>query len=162
MTWTSSSSSWLVISSLLLSLQASSVFSVSRRPPVLLRKMKIDFRKSTPLMLWTKENISDQKNNLSRTIDKRSKCWSVHVCVRERIRFFLYLQSWDKRTGGGRNVKFHYYDWPFFSLHQKWLFSWSLLCHHNIENGFLVDHYYDITTTTKKRLSMLWFYLWHQ
>ena len=30
-----------------------------------------------------------------------------------------------------------------FLLHQKWLFSWSLLQHHYIKNGFLVDHYYD-------------------
>ncbi len=27
------------------------------------------------------------------------------------------------------------------SLHRKSLFSWSLLQHHYIENGFLVDHY---------------------
>jgi hypothetical protein len=47
----------------------------------------------------------------------------------------------------GRNVKFHYYDRPFFSLHRKWLFSRSLLRHHYIENGFLIDHYYDITTS---------------
>ncbi len=37
---------------------------------------------------------------------------------------------------GGRNVKFHYYDRQFFSLHQKWLFSWSLLRHHFIESPF--------------------------
>ncbi len=32
---------------------------------------------------------------------------------------------------------------------------------HYIKTCPLVDHYYDITTTTKKRLSTLWFYLWH-
>jgi hypothetical protein len=30
-----------------------------------------------------------------------------------------------------------------FLLHRKRLFSWSLLRHHYIKNGFLVDHYYD-------------------
>jgi len=30
------------------------------------------------------------------------------------------------------------------SLHQKSLFSWSLLRHHYIKNGFLVDHYIKI------------------
>jgi hypothetical protein len=45
---------------------------------------------------------------------------------------------------GGRNVEFHYYNRPFFSLHRKWLFSWSLLRHHYIKNGFLVDHYIKI------------------
>ncbi len=48
---------------------------------------------------------------------------------------------------GGQNVKFHYYDRQIFSLHQKSLFSWSLLRHHYIENGFLVDHYYDKNKT---------------
>ncbi len=65
--------------------------------------------------------------------------------------FFVYSAfSFINFLGGGWNVEFHYYDWPFFSLHRKWLFSWSLLRHHYIENGFLVDHYYNITTTTKK------------
>ncbi len=74
---------------------------------------------------------------------------------------------------GGRNVKFHYYDRPFFSLHQKWLFSWSLLRHHYIQNGFSVDHYYNITTskmafqlitttTSLHRKSLFsWSLLWH-
>ena len=30
------------------------------------------------------------------------------------------------------------------SLHQKSLFRWSLLWHHYIKNGFLVDHYIEI------------------
>jgi hypothetical protein len=38
--------------------------------------------------------------------------------------------------GGGRNVEFPYYDWPFFSLHRKCLFSWS-------EHQKSVHHYYD-------------------
>ena len=46
--------------------------------------------------------------------------------------------------GGGRNVEFHYYDWPFFSEHRKCLFSSSLLLHQNIESLFLVDHNYEI------------------
>ena len=45
-------------------------------------------------------------------------------------------QTVEKRqntlTRGGRNVEFHYYDWSFF---------------HNVENGFWVDHNYDITTS---------------
>ena len=56
------------------------------------------------------------------------------------------------QMGGGRNIKFHYYDWPFFSLHRKCLFSSSLLRNQNIENGFLVDQNIKnqfITTTTK-------------
>ncbi len=48
-----------------------------------------------------------------------------------------------KNTGGGRNVKFQNYDWPFFSERWNCLFSLSLLQHHNVENGFWVDHYYD-------------------
>ena len=64
---------------------------------------------------------------------------------------------------GGWNVKFHYYDRPFFSERQNCLFSSSLLCHQNVEsvflvhhyyyynqnikNGFLVDHYYDKNQT---------------
>ncbi len=55
--------------------------------------------------------------------------------------------TWHSKRRGGRNVEFHYYNKPFFSLHRKWLFSWSLLRHHYIQNGFLVDHYYDITTS---------------
>jgi hypothetical protein len=39
---------------------------------------------------------------------------------------------WGTFSRGGRNVEFHYYDWGFF---------------HNIENGFLVDHNYHITTS---------------
>ncbi len=35
--------------------------------------------------------------------------------------------------GGGQNVEFHYYDWRFFSERRKWLLSWSLLRHHNVE-----------------------------
>ncbi len=45
---------------------------------------------------------------------------------------------------GGRNVKFHFYDRPFFSLHQKCPFSSSLLRNHYIKNVFLVDHYIKI------------------
>ena len=35
----------------------------------------------------------------------------------------MKLKSKHKILGGGRNVEFHYYNWPFFSLHRKWLFS---------------------------------------
>jgi hypothetical protein len=45
---------------------------------------------------------------------------------------------------GGWNIKFHYYDKPFFSEHQNWLFSSSQLLHQNIESVFLVDHNYKI------------------
>jgi hypothetical protein len=45
--------------------------------------------------------------------------------------------------GGGRNVELQNYDWPFFSERRNCLFSLSLLRHHNVENGFWVDHYYD-------------------
>ncbi len=57
------------------------------------------------------------------------------------------IKSYILFKRGGQDVEFHYYNRPFFSLHQKFLFSWSLLRHHYIENGFLVDHYYDITTS---------------
>ncbi len=43
---------------------------------------------------------------------------------------------------GGQNVKFHYYDRPFFSEHKNCLFSSSLLRHQNIKSVFLVHHYY--------------------
>ncbi len=74
---------------------------------------------------------------------------------------------------GGRNVEFHYYDRPFFSLHWKWLFSWSLLWHHYIKSPFLVDHYYDtydvlILPMASKKITPLKIkniflsnYLWH-
>jgi hypothetical protein len=42
---------------------------------------------------------------------------------------------------GGRNVKFHYYNWPFFSEHRNGLFSSSLLRHQNVKSVFLVHHY---------------------
>jgi hypothetical protein len=54
-----------------------------------------------------------------------------------------YLRKQVTVTRGGRNVKFHYYDRLFFSLHRNCLFSSSLLQHHYIKNGFLVHHYYD-------------------
>ena len=77
------------------------------------------------------------------------------------------LQS--KLTRGGRNVEFHYYDRPFISERQNCLFSSSLLRHQDVKSPFLVDHYYNITTSkvpfqliTTKTLSMFRFYLWHQ
>jgi hypothetical protein len=44
--------------------------------------------------------------------------------------------------GGGWNVEFQNYDWPIFSERQNGLFSFSQLQNQNIENGFLVYHYY--------------------
>jgi hypothetical protein len=64
--------------------------------------------------------------------------------------------AWHQVWRGGRNVEFHYYDWQFFSECQKWLLSWSQLQHHNVENGFLVHHYYDdqnVKNSIKSRLS---------
>jgi hypothetical protein len=49
-----------------------------------------------------------------------------------------------QRTGGGRNVEFHYYDWPFTSERRNCLFSSSLLRHQNVESVFLVHHYIEI------------------
>ena len=57
--------------------------------------------------------------------------------------------------GGGRNVEFHYYDWPFFSEHQKCLFSSSLLLHQNIESLFLVDHNYKIAKIRTSKLTKI-------
>jgi hypothetical protein len=54
----------------------------------------------------------------------------------------ITIVSLSLKVRGGRDVKFQSVDWPFFSLLRKWLFSWSLLRHHYIENGFLVNHYY--------------------
>ncbi len=51
-------------------------------------------------------------------------------------------QGWFK-LGGGRNVEFLNYDWPIFSERRNGLFSLSQLQHHNVENVFWVDHYYD-------------------
>ena len=55
----------------------------------------------------------------------------------------------DSKGGKGHYYKFHNIKnqkehWKICepSLHRKSLFSWSLLQHHYIENGFLVDHYY--------------------
>ncbi len=47
-------------------------------------------------------------------------------------------------VGGGRNVEFHYYDWPFISERRNCLFSSSLLRHQNVESVFLVHHYIEI------------------
>jgi hypothetical protein len=58
-------------------------------------------------------------------------------------------------TGGGRNVEFHYYDWPFFSEHRKCLFSSSLLLHQNIESLFLVDHNYKIAKIRTSKLTKI-------
>ncbi len=58
----------------------------------------------------------------------------------------------------------------FFSQHQKWLLSWSQLRHHNVENGFLVDHHIEKTEKNIEKISFVWFshfdylwrkYLWH-
>jgi len=58
--------------------------------------------------------------------------------------------------GGGRNVEFHYYDWQFFSERWKWLLSWSQLRHHNVENGFWVDHYIEKNEKNIKKISFVW------
>jgi hypothetical protein len=72
--------------------------------------------------------------------------------------------------GGGRNVEFHYYDWQFFSERRKWLLSWSQLQHHNVENGFWVDHYIEKNEKNIEKISFVWIshfdylwrkYLWH-
>ncbi len=76
--------------------------------------------------------------------------------LKSKFKFVILFDNW-KKSRGGQNVKFHYYNRPFFSLHRKYLFSSSLLRHHYIKTVFLVHHYYD-----KERLSMFWFYLWHQ
>ena len=74
------------------------------------------------------------------------------------------------KKGGGRNVEFHYYDWQFFSEHRKWLLSWSQLGHHNVENGFWVDHYIKKNEKNIEKISFVWIlhfdylwgkYLWH-
>ena len=71
--------------------------------------------------------------------------WNQELKLIYRIKAYLSLHvSSEKKTGGGRNVKFQNYDWPFFSEHQKCLFSSSLLLHQNIESLFLVDHNYEI------------------
>ena len=62
-----------------------------------------------------------------------------------------YTQEFIINKGKGHYYKFHSIEnqkehqkisKP--ALHQKSLFSWSLLPHHYIENGFLVDHYIKI------------------
>ena len=52
--------------------------------------------------------------------------------------------------GGGRNVDDQNVDRPKILERQNGLFSWSERRNQNVENVFWVDHYYDITTTTKK------------
>ncbi len=52
------------------------------------------------------------------------------------------------------------------SQRRKWLLSWSQLRHHNVENGFLVDHYIEKNEKNIKKISFAWFshfdYLWHK
>ena len=85
--------------------------------------------------------------------------------------------SWRKRLGKG-----HYYEnhnvknqkehrkicKP--SQCRKWLLSWSQLWHHNIKNGFLVNHYIEKNEKNIEKISFVWFshfdylwrkYLWH-
>ncbi len=50
----------------------------------------------------------------------------------------------ELKNGRGRNVEFHYYDWPFISERRNCLFSSSLLRHQNVESVFLVHHYIEI------------------
>jgi hypothetical protein len=45
--------------------------------------------------------------------------------------------------GGGRNVDDQNVDRPKISERRNGLFSWSERRHHNVENVFWVDHYYD-------------------
>ena len=58
------------------------------------------------------------------------------------------------------------------SERRKCLLSWSLLRHHNVENGFWVDHYIEKNEKNIKNLNFVWFlhfnylwrhfnYLWH-
>ena len=82
---------------------------------------------------------------------KSAWVWTLPPCA------FTYKEIEIKEAkfeGEGHNYEFHNVEnqkehWKIWrpSLHRKSLFSWSLLWH---------------TTTTKKRLSTLWFYLWHQ
>ncbi len=48
-----------------------------------------------------------------------------------------------KKKGGGRNVDDQNVARPKISERRNGLFSWSLLRHHNVENGFWVDQNYD-------------------
>ncbi len=54
----------------------------------------------------------------------------------------------------------------FFSHRQKWLLSWSQLQHHNVKNGFLVDHYIKKNEKNIEKISFVWFshfdYLWRK
>ncbi len=56
------------------------------------------------------------------------------------------------------------------SQRRKWFLSWSQLRHHNVENGFLVDHYIKKNEKNIQKISFVWFsyfdylwrkYLWH-
>jgi hypothetical protein len=54
--------------------------------------------------------------------------------------------EWMKEVnilGGGRNVDDQNVDRPKISERRNGLFSWSERRHHNVENVFWVDHYYD-------------------
>ena len=73
---------------------------------------------------------------------------TVLLIFEKRILFFVINQIRELNNhiihlGGVRNVEFQNYDWPFFSERRNCLFSLSLLRHHNVKNGFWVDHYYE-------------------
>ena len=96
----------------------------------------------------------------------------------------------DIFLGGGQNVEFQNFDRP--KISERWnglfswsehrkskrserrkcLLSWSLLRHHNVENGFWVDHYIEKNEKNIENLNFVWFlhfnylwrhfnYLWH-
>ncbi len=76
--------------------------------------------------------------------------------------FLLYFYKYQPLLktmiilGGGRNIKFQNVDRPKISERRNGLFSWSLLQHHNVENGFWVDQNYDdqnVENSIKNRLS---------
>ncbi len=70
------------------------------------------------------------------------------------------LFSWSERRKSKRSER------------RKCLLSWSLLQHHNVENGFWVDHYIEKNEKNIENLNFVWFlhfnylwrhfnYLWH-
>ncbi len=89
------------------------------------------------------ESINKQYNAHTYIKKKKEnilKC-SVFYSVSYNLVFFLFVLV--KFLGGGRNVEFQNYDWPIFSERRNGLFSFSQLQNQNVENGFLVYHYYE-------------------
>jgi hypothetical protein len=73
---------------------------------------------------------------------RHQQAWQIYVNIKnkqtEKIPFFVLK---IKFLRGGRNVKFHYYNRPFFSEHWNCIFRSSLLRHQNVKSVFLVHHY---------------------